>query len=85
MIDCPIEANVRDIRSYSLYPEEGEIDAAVRVAAAGEQEITIDDLISAVERLKSARVNTGLYRPLTGEEAKEARDQIRDALNRPNP
>jgi len=57
------------------------IDAAVRTAVADRACVTLDDLVAAIERVKPARVTTE-QRPLTGEEAAEARMNILDVLEK---
>jgi SpoVK/Ycf46/Vps4 family AAA+-type ATPase len=50
------------------------LDAARRAAVAGAPTLTLEDLLAAVRRIKSARVGEG--RPLTGEETEDARRQL---------
>lgn len=57
------------------------IDAAVRVAVSGRANVERKDLVAAAERLKAARVSTGSARPLTSEEAQNAKQAIRAALD----
>ena len=52
------------------------IDAAVRAAVAGRTCVTLDDLIAATERIKTARISTSDTRPLSEKEAEEAKAKI---------
>jgi ATPase family associated with various cellular activities (AAA) len=58
------------------------IDAAVRAAVADQDVIALGDLISAVERIKAARISEDKMTPLTEEETKKAEGQIRAALHK---
>ena len=56
------------------------IDAAVRVAISDRRKVHRDDLVSAIERLKAARVTEPSKRALTTDEADEAKRKIVAAL-----
>ncbi|HYO71813.1 MAG TPA: ATP-binding protein [Archangium sp.] len=63
------------------------IDAAVRVAIQGKRTLTLDDFISAIERIKRARIVSDGSRQLRGNEATEVAQRVRAALleNQSNP
>ena len=56
------------------------IDASVRVAVVNQSMVTMEDLVSAIERIKASRISASTPHPLTGEEVEQVKSQLHAAL-----
>lgn len=58
------------------------IDASVRTARLGNQMIVLDDLVNAVNRIKTARISSNQNKNLTDQEQQKIRQQLQHSLSK---